>query len=319
MKSQKIIPLLLSTALLLTTTPALAFGEQINAPGSPYIETEMPVTIHVDGAWLPTDTAPIIENGRTLIPLRACAEAVGAEIDWDQASRTATARINDLIVKFSIGSNTYTVNGYEYTTDVAPMMNGWRTMLPIRAFGDAIGVGVSWNNDLRNVDIDTPAPDAPAAGYPNGGDVEYGKLLTKYYVPEDPEKPLNGTYYASRFPNGTGAGSFWEMTAVSISQADDGTIRTAIMDDRISGNRSFGDIALYIDDGSGITLENDGFSVEVGPGTDYLRGEHLIQLNQMVRHFTYEQDGLLYTHVTNATGGSYVPGNNFELKRLPTF
>lgn len=244
MKVKSIVSTLLTAGLIFASaSPVLAFGEQINVPGSPYIKTEMPVSIQVDGAWLPTDTAPIIENGRTLIPLRACGEAVGAEVNWDQASRTATAEINGLTVKFTIGSNVYTVNGYEYTTDVAPMMSGWRTMLPIRAFGDAIGVGVSWDSYLRNVDIDTPAPDAPTPGHPNGGDPEYSQLLLKYYVPSDPEKPLNGTYLADRFPNS----DYWEMTAISISQADDGTIRTAVIDDKFPTNRSFGNIALYID------------------------------------------------------------------------
>lgn len=313
MKYTKFLSTVLSVALLLTTaTPIFAYDEQINAPGSPYIETQMPVSIQVDEAWLPTDTAPIIENGRTLIPLRACGEAVGAEINWDQASRTATAEINGLTVKFVIGSNTYTVNGYEYTTDVAPMMSGWRTMLPIRAFGDAIGVGVSWDNDLRNVDIDTPAPDVPTPEHPNGGDVEYSQLLLKYYVPSDPEKPLNGTYLADRFPGN----NVWEMTAISISQADDGTIRTAIIDDRFPGDRSFGDLALYIGDGSTLTLEDNGFSIRVGPGADYIRGQHLIQLNAMTRHYIVNGNNLIYTHASDTIGGFFVPGNNFALRKI---
>lgn len=315
MKHSKLLSTVLSATLLLTSaTPAFAFGEQINTPHSPYIKTEMPVSIQVDGAWLPTDTAPIIENGRTLIPLRACGEAVGAEVNWDQASRTATAEINGLTVKFTIGSNTYTVNGYEYTTDVAPMMNGWRTMLPIRAFGDAIGVGVSWDNYLRKVDIDTPAPDAPTPGTPNGGDPEYSQLLLKYYVPADPEKPLNGTYLADRFPNS----DYWEMTAISISQADDGTIRTAIIDDKFPTNRSFGNIALYIDDGSTATMEDNGFSVKVGPGADFILGDHLIDLNSMTRHYKLNGDGLIYTHASDTVGAGilFVQGNNFELTRL---
>lgn len=314
MKHKRLLSAVLSLGLATTiTVPAYAYGEQINVPGSPYIETEMPVSIQVDGAWLPTDTAPIIENGRTLIPLRACGEAVGAEVNWDQASRTATAEINGLTVKFTIGSNTYTVNGIEYTTDVAPTMNGWRTMLPIRAFGDAIGVGVSWDNYLRNVDIDTPAPDAPTAGHPNGGDPEYSQLIMKYYVPSNPEKPLNGTYLADRFPGN----NVWEMTTISISQADDGTIRTAIIDDRFPGNRSFGDLALYINDGSTVTMEDDGFTIKVGPGTDYLRGQHLMQLNTMTRHYKLNGNNLIYTHASNTTGAFFVPGNNFELIKMP--
>ena len=38
-----------------------------------------------------TDAAPTIVNGRTLIPLRAIFEAMGAEVSWDQNTNTATA------------------------------------------------------------------------------------------------------------------------------------------------------------------------------------------------------------------------------------
>ncbi len=314
MIKRKLLAGVLSIGLLtVSVTPALA--EDFNAPGSPYIKTELPITIQVDGSWLPTDTAPIIENGRTLVPLRAAGEAIGAEITWDQASRTATAVKDDLTVKFSVGSNSYTVNGYTYTTDVPPQMNGWRTMLPIRAFGDAFGVGVSWDNSIRNVDIDTPAPDAPEPMYPNGSDPEYVQLLLKYYVPKDQNKPLNGTYFNSRTTDLT---TFdWEMSAISISQADDGTLRTAIMDDVFHQGRSTGEIALYVDDGSTLTKTENGFSVEVGPGPDYICGNHLMQLNHMIRHYTIENDSLIYTHVTDESGGRfYVKGNNFKLHQI---
>ena len=39
------------------------------------------------------DTAPVIENGRTLLPIRAVTEYFGATVDWEEASRTVTIRL----------------------------------------------------------------------------------------------------------------------------------------------------------------------------------------------------------------------------------
>ncbi len=36
------------------------------------------------------DTAPIIENGRTLLPIRAVTEYFGASVEWEESSRTVT-------------------------------------------------------------------------------------------------------------------------------------------------------------------------------------------------------------------------------------
>ena len=42
----------------------------------------------------------------------------------------------------TIGSATYTVNGEEQTMDVAPFINGSRTMVPVRFAAEAFGIKV---------------------------------------------------------------------------------------------------------------------------------------------------------------------------------
>ncbi|MEW6276533.1 MAG: stalk domain-containing protein [Bacillota bacterium] len=43
-----------------------------------------PVKLIVNGKEIACDQPPIIENGRTLVPIRAAAEALRARVDWDQ-------------------------------------------------------------------------------------------------------------------------------------------------------------------------------------------------------------------------------------------
>lgn len=46
--------------------------------------------IVVNGVSKPLDLAPEIRNGRTLVPLRALSEALGASVEWDESTKTIT-------------------------------------------------------------------------------------------------------------------------------------------------------------------------------------------------------------------------------------
>jgi major intracellular serine protease len=60
------------------------------------------------------DTAPKIENGRTLVPLRAIAEGLGARVDWDSCNQVATVEQGDKSVEMTIGAKTFRVTQKPY-------------------------------------------------------------------------------------------------------------------------------------------------------------------------------------------------------------
>ena len=88
------------------------------------------------------DAAPIVENNRTFVPFRALAEAFGATVAFDEATQAVTAELNGVTVVMTIGSAEYTVNGVAKTADVAPFINGSRTMVPVRFAAEAFGIKV---------------------------------------------------------------------------------------------------------------------------------------------------------------------------------
>ena len=88
------------------------------------------------------DAAPIVENNRTFVPFRALAEAFGATVAYDEATQAVTAELNGVTVVMTIGSAEYTVNGEAKTADVAPFINGSRTMVPVRFAAEAFGIKV---------------------------------------------------------------------------------------------------------------------------------------------------------------------------------
>lgn len=103
---------------------------------------------------------PVIQNGRTLVPLRAAFEALGATVEWDNEKRAAVSQKDDVTIVLEIGSDIMKINGQDKKLDVpAEIMNG-RTMVPVRAVAEAFGCNVEWDNKARAVII-TTIPDTP--------------------------------------------------------------------------------------------------------------------------------------------------------------
>ena len=135
-------------------------GTQIFAVGNDSVGDVVVMSIGsneiiVNDAKATIDSAPIIQNDRTYVPFRALAEAFGAEVAYDEATQAVTAELNGVKVVMTIGSATYTVNDEEKTMDVAPFINGSRTMVPVRFVAEAFGIKVipTYDQDGATADI----------------------------------------------------------------------------------------------------------------------------------------------------------------------
>ena len=111
------------------------------------------ISVYLDGKALSFDVAPIIENDRTLVPLRAIFEAMGAEVMWDEATRTVISAKGETSVVFQIDNASMFVNGEEKTLDVPAKIKDDRTLIPLRAVSEAYGCGVDWDGATYTVTI----------------------------------------------------------------------------------------------------------------------------------------------------------------------
>ena len=78
----------------------------------------------VNGEEQPIDeqgTVPIVENGRTLLPVRAIIEAVGGSVEWNSEEKASAITYNNDTVKLVIDSKTAYRNGEEKELDAAPI------------------------------------------------------------------------------------------------------------------------------------------------------------------------------------------------------
>ena len=93
------------------------------------------------------DIAPTIVNDRTMLPIRFISENMGAEVIWNESDRSVNITYNDHNIVFYIDSTEYIVDGEQKITDQPPIIMNDRTMIPIRAFSEALGKQVSWNDN----------------------------------------------------------------------------------------------------------------------------------------------------------------------------
>lgn len=68
-------------------------------------ETRKGPGVKVKGKDIKFDIPPVIKDGRTLIPVRAIMNGLGAEVKWDEAAKTVTVTKGDVTVVITLGSN----------------------------------------------------------------------------------------------------------------------------------------------------------------------------------------------------------------------
>lgn len=117
------------------------------------ISTASAVDLYVDMDKLETDTPPTIVSGRTMVPLRAIFEAIGAKVEWDSETRTATGTKDDTIVVIQIDNKIALVNGESKELDVPAQLINDRTMVPARFISESMGCTVTWDSNTQTTAV----------------------------------------------------------------------------------------------------------------------------------------------------------------------
>ena len=111
------------------------------------------------------DVAPFIENNRTMLPLRCIAQLLGAEVEWNKKTRTASFTKDGLRADIQIDGNKIVLsNGKVIKLDTKVRIVSGRIILPLtnisQLFGlsngnldDGISQDIEWDNANKNVII----------------------------------------------------------------------------------------------------------------------------------------------------------------------
>ena len=109
--------------------------------------------VEVGGKILGFDTEPIIESDRTLVPLRFIFETLGADVDWEDSTRTAIVQNDEATILFSIDNTTASVNSVTKSMDVPARLVNDKTMVPLRFLSEELGFDVDWDEATRTATI----------------------------------------------------------------------------------------------------------------------------------------------------------------------
>ena len=95
------------------------------------------------------ETPPVIENGSMLVPMRFLFEQMGADVEWNQETQTATATLDNKAVTFSIDNVNARINNKPAKMDVPARLVNGKTMVPLRFLSENMGYDVDWDADSR--------------------------------------------------------------------------------------------------------------------------------------------------------------------------
>ena len=104
--------------------------------------------MNVNNVWEEIDpgvgTAPIIESGRTMVPIRAIVEAMSGTVGWDAAdSRIELTALGNRVLMW-LGRHDIHVNSAASTMDVVPTVINDRTLIPLRFVAESLDTQVEW-------------------------------------------------------------------------------------------------------------------------------------------------------------------------------
>lgn len=111
------------------------------------------IRVHVNGHLIRFESDPYLKNDSTMVGFRAILEALGADVTWDDETKTVTAIKGDTTVSLTIGENTAYVNGEKIEIAASPEISGQSTMIPIRFISEQLGMKVGWESENRLVTI----------------------------------------------------------------------------------------------------------------------------------------------------------------------
>lgn len=100
----------------------------------------------INGVTKMNDIAPVVVDGRTMVPLRFIVENFGGEIKWDKETKEITISITSTELKMQIGT---VIEGY----GIAPFIQNDRTLVPLRYVAETIGANVVWIPSMNTIEI----------------------------------------------------------------------------------------------------------------------------------------------------------------------
>lgn len=139
--------------LLLLLTVVMAFSVCASAQDA--------ISVELNGQVLAFDVPPQLINDRTMVPMRAIFENLGANVEWIGTHELIVATKGVNIITMKIGSNVMVIQDVVANEqqvielDVPPQVINDRTLVPVRAIAEGLSATVEWVGETQTVVIKT--------------------------------------------------------------------------------------------------------------------------------------------------------------------
>jgi hypothetical protein len=111
------------------------------------------VEVAVSGRRLSLPSPAYLLGDRAICQIRPLAEALGAEVSWDDSAQMVTFVRGIRTGRCQVGSEVGVVNGVGYLLNEPPMLVGDKVVAPVRFVAEAMGCRVEWRERERLVNL----------------------------------------------------------------------------------------------------------------------------------------------------------------------
>lgn len=107
------------------------------------------IDIYLNGEKIHLSRRITEKGNRTLYPMRELSEILGAEVKWDEETKTASAVLGDNSVEFTVNRASYLKNGEKRVMDAVPVLDELTesVYVPLRYMAEALGYNVEWRSE----------------------------------------------------------------------------------------------------------------------------------------------------------------------------
>ncbi len=152
---KKITAFVFMLLIMLCSLSAFAYADDLTT----VIFTLDRASVTVNGVEKKLDTPAVAIEGRTYVPVRGLAEALGGTAGWNEATRTVNLKHGNDEIRLTIDSIIAFLNGEEKDLDAPPLIIDGRTLLPARFIAEGFGYRVIWNANRKTVTVTNGSSD----------------------------------------------------------------------------------------------------------------------------------------------------------------
>ncbi|GAB6927560.1 hypothetical protein JCM10914A_15430 [Paenibacillus sp. JCM 10914] len=108
-----------------------------------------------NGSKVAIDSAPILKGGTTYVPIKHVLDAFGGQATWNQAAKRVGVLRGGMLMELTVDKKDYILNGKRHSAAVAPIVQGGRTLVPLRLVSEQLGLKVKWDKNTKTVTIES--------------------------------------------------------------------------------------------------------------------------------------------------------------------